>query len=147
MAKLAVCSKRNHFQTVCSSKDKAKSRNANCLDENEVYDDKSSNEDEKHTCSLSTKQSSKNNHFFFLKIKAQGTLQGEVRVCGYAVLRYFWRGFAEMFILACGIAVFQDQVDFRFYHSGKSRCAICGILLFFGAVLPFSELPLQHPTT
>ena len=55
MAKLAVCSKRNHFQTVCTSKDKAKSWNANRLDENEVYDDKSSDEDEKHTCSLKYK--------------------------------------------------------------------------------------------
>ena len=32
---------------------------------NEVYDDKSSEEDEEHTFSLSTKQSSKNKPFFF----------------------------------------------------------------------------------
>ena len=41
---------------------------------NEVYDGKSNEEDEKHTFSLSTKQSSKNKRFFFF-IKAQGTLQ------------------------------------------------------------------------
>ena len=28
-----------------------------------------------------------------------------------------------------------------FYQFGKFRCAICGILLFFRAVLPFSEPP------
>ena len=77
MAKLAVCSKRNHFQTVCTSKDKAKSRDASRLDENEVYDDKSSDEDEKHICSLSTKQSSKNNHFFFQKSKCGEHVRGK----------------------------------------------------------------------
>ena len=69
MAKLAVCSKRDHFQTVCTSKDRAKSRNASRLDEKEVYDDKSSYEGENHTCSLSAKKSSKNNYFFFFKSK------------------------------------------------------------------------------
>ena len=113
MAKLVACSKRNHFQTECTSKDKAKSRSASRLNENEVYDDTSSREYEKHTCSLSTKQSSNNNHFFFL-IKGQGTRYGEVKVCGYAVLPYFCRGFAEIFTLACGIAIFQDQVVFVF---------------------------------
>ena len=32
-------------------------------------------------------------------------LEGGVRVCGDAVLRYFWCGFAEIFILTRGIAV------------------------------------------
>ena len=31
--------------------------------------------------------------------------EGSVRVCGDAVLRYFWCGFAVIFILTCGIAV------------------------------------------
>ena len=60
----------------------------------------------------------------------QGTLQGDVRVCVDAVLRYFWRGFAEIFIVGCSIAVFQDQVVFVLYQLGEFRCAICGILLF-----------------
>ena len=31
--------------------------------------------------------------------------EGGVRVCGDAVLCYFWCGFAVIFILTCGIAV------------------------------------------
>ena len=31
--------------------------------------------------------------------------EGAVKVCGDAVLPYFWRGFAEIFILTCGISV------------------------------------------
>ena len=48
------------------------------LDENEVYDDKFSDEDEKHTISLSTKQSSKNSGyvFFFLNQSARNTSKG-----------------------------------------------------------------------
>ena len=91
-----------------------------------------------NTFSLSTTQSSKNQPFFFK------SNQGDIRVWGNAVLRYFWRGFAEILIVGCGIAVFQDQVVFVFYQFGKFRCATCGILLFFDAVLPFSELPLQQ---
>ena len=30
-------------------------------------------------------------------------IEGGVKVCGDAVLRYFWRGFAEIFILTCGL--------------------------------------------
>ena len=33
--------------------------------------------------------------------------EGGVRVCGDAVLRYFWCGFAVIFILTRGIAVFK----------------------------------------
>ena len=36
---------------------------------------------------------------------ASGMLEGGVRVCGDAVLRYFWCGFAVIFILTRGIAV------------------------------------------
>ena len=64
MAKPTVCIKRNHFQTVCTSKDKAQSRNTSRSDENKVYDDKSSAGDENHTFSLSTRQSFKNQPFF-----------------------------------------------------------------------------------
>ena len=32
-------------------------------------------------------------------------IEGGVRVCGDAVLRYFWCGFAVIFILTRGIAV------------------------------------------
>ena len=31
--------------------------------------------------------------------------EGGIRVCGGAVLSYFWCGFAVIFILTCGIAV------------------------------------------
>ena len=34
-------------------------------------------------------------------------VEGGVRVCGDAVLRYFWCGFAVIFILTRGIAVFK----------------------------------------
>ena len=43
--------------------------------------------------------------------------EGGVRVRGDAVLRCFWCGFSEIFLLTCGIAVFQD-------------CAVCGNLKF-----------------
>ena len=42
--------------------------------------------------------------------------EGGVRVRGDAVLRCFWCGFSEIFLLTCGIAVFQD-------------CAVCGNLV------------------
>ena len=35
--------------------------------------------------------------------------EGGVRVCGDAVLLEFWCGFAEIFILSCGISVIQNQ--------------------------------------
>ena len=121
---------------MCTSKDKGQSRNTSRLDEKKVYNDKSSDEGENHTFSLSSKQSSKNKPF--KKIKAQGTLQGDVRVCGDAALPHFWGGFAEIFALAYGIAVFQGQVVYQF---DKFRCHICGILLFFRAVLSFLGPP------
>ena len=36
------------------------------------------------------------------------TTEGGVRVCGDAVLRYFWCGIAVILILKYGIAVLQD---------------------------------------
>ena len=41
-------------------------------------------------------------------------IEGGVRVCGDAVLLYFWCGFSEIFILSCDIAVLQNH-------------AVCGI--------------------
>ena len=35
-----------------------------------------------------------------------------MKVCGDAVLRYFWRGFAEIFVLTCGISVLLDYAVF-----------------------------------
>ena len=35
-------------------------------------------------------------------------LEEDVKVCGDAVLPYFWCGFAEIFILTCGISVLLD---------------------------------------
>ena len=43
--------------------------------------------------------------------------EGGVKVCGIAVLRYFWCGFAEIFILNCGISVFH-------------YAAVCGLCKF-----------------
>ena len=36
--------------------------------------------------------------------------EGGVRVCGDVVLCYFWCGFAESFILTCGIAMVEKGV-------------------------------------
>ena len=49
-------------------------------------------------------------------------LEGGVRVCGIAVLGYFWCGVAVIFISKYGIAVFLDQ-------------AVCGEFKFYVAVL------------
>ena len=92
------------------SKDKTESRNTSRLDENEVFDDKSSDKNEKHTFFLRTNQSSKNKPLFENQ-SARNTCncnEGCVRVSSDALVRYFWCGFAEIFILDCGIAVFQD---------------------------------------
>ena len=48
--------------------------------------------------------------------------EGGVRVCGIAVLGYFWCGVAVIFISKYGIAVFLDQ-------------AVCGEFKFYVAVL------------
>ena len=49
-----------------------------------------------------------------LSFDAGYLLEGGVKVCGEAVLCYFWHGFAEIFILTCGISVLQDY-------------AVCGV--------------------
>ena len=96
---------------------------------------KSSAGDEKHTFSLSTRQSSKNQPFF--KIKSVG--RKGLRRCGIAL---FLARFRENFyLISYDMAVFQNQVVFVSYQFCKFRCAICGILLIFRAVLPFSEPP------
>ena len=38
--------------------------------------------------------------------------EGGVKVCGDAVLHYFWRGFAEIFVLTCLISVLLDYAVF-----------------------------------
>ena len=48
--------------------------------------------------------------------------EGGVRVCGIAVLGYFWCGFAVIFISKYGIAVFKVQ-------------AVCGNFKFYVAVI------------
>ena len=143
MAKPAVCSHRNHFQTVSRSKDKAKSRKTSRLDENEVYDDKASEEDEKHTFSLSAKQSWKNKLFFFFNQGARNTSGGRkglrcmMRSCG------IFGAVSRRFLSFPAVLQFFKTKWLSFsYQFGKFRCAICGILLFFRAVLPFSEPPL-----
>ena len=50
------------------------------------------------------------------------TIEGGVRVCGIAVLGYFWCGFAVIFISKYGIAVFKVQ-------------AVCGNFKFYVAVI------------
>ena len=42
---------------------------------------------------------------------------GDVRVCSDAVLLDFWYGFADIFILSCGIVILQNQ-------------AVCGFLCY-----------------
>ena len=49
-------------------------------------------------------------------------IEGGVRVCGIAVLGYFWCGVAVIFISKYGIAVFRVQV-------------VCGKLKFYVAVV------------
>ena len=46
-----------------------------------------------------------NMSFRILLLVASVLWEGGVRVCGDAVLRYFWCGFAVIFILTRGIAV------------------------------------------
>ena len=49
-------------------------------------------------------------------------IEGGVRVCGIAVLGYFWCGFAVIFVSKYGIAVFKVQ-------------AVCGNFKFYVAVI------------
>ena len=43
-------------------------------------------------------------------------MEGGVRVCGDAVLRYFWCGFAVIFVLTRGIAVSKHYVVCGYYN-------------------------------
>ena len=69
-------------------------------------------------------------------------MEGGVRVCGIAVLGYFWCGFAVIFISKYGIAVFKVQAvcgNFKFYVAviGEKNCCLAVIYflspLFFKA--------------
>ena len=119
MTKPAVCSHRNHLQTVSRSKDKAQSRETSRLEENEVYDDKASEEDEKHAFSLRAKQSWKNKPLLlFFLIKPHVTLQGDERVCGaWCGLAVFLARFRGDFYLSLRYCSFSRPSGFRFLTS------------------------------
>ena len=63
--------------------------------------------------------------------------EGGVRVCGDAVLRYFWCGFAVIFILTRGIAVssnvgkffwswiLKDCIEVQDFKEKESLCVLC----------------------
>ena len=55
-------------------------------------------------------------------IPSLSPIEGDVRVCGIAVLGYFWCGVAVIFISKYGIAVFRVQ-------------AVCGKFKFYVAVV------------
>ena len=59
---------------------------------------------------------------------------GGVRVCGDAVLLYFWCGFSEIFILSCGIAVLQNQAVCGFQKCSSNSTAVSGFLMLFCAL-------------
>ena len=63
------------------------------------------------------------------------TKEGGVRVCGIAVLGYFWCGVAVIFISKYGIAVFRVQAvcgEFKFYVAVFGEKWLCrGDLLLF----------------
>ena len=51
-----------------------------------------------------------------------------MKVCGDAVLPYFWCGFAEIFILTCGISVLLDYAV-----CGLKNVCICGVKISLGS--------------
>ena len=61
--------------------------------------------------------------------------EGGVRVCGIAVLGYFWYGVAVIFVSKYGIAVFRVQAvcgKLKFYVAVGGEKSLCrGDLLFF----------------
>ena len=61
-------------------------------------------------------------------------IEGGVRVCGDAVLLYFWCGFSEIFILSCGIAVLQNQAVCGFQKCSSNSTAVSGFLMLFCAL-------------
>ena len=64
----------------------------------------------------------KNADFFSPQFLSARLQEGGVRVCGIAVLSYFWCGVAVIFISKYGIAVFRVQ-------------AVCGKFKFYVAVV------------
>ena len=62
-------------------------------------------------------------------------IEGGVRVCGMAVLGYFWCGVAVIFISKYGIAVFRAQAvcgKFKFHVAVVGEISLCrGDLLLF----------------
>ena len=67
--------------------------------------------------------------------KKQTRAEGGVRVCGIAVLGYFWCGVAVIFISKYGIAVFRVQAvcrKFKFHLAVVGEISLCrGDLLLF----------------
>ena len=81
-------------------------------------------------------------HFRGNTVESLGSLkEGGVRVCGIAVLGYFWCGVAVTFISKYGIAVFRAQAvcgKFKFH------VAVVGeISLFRGDLLLFHDKRIQ----
>ena len=79
--------------------------------------------------------------------------EGGVRVCGDAVLLEFWCGFAEIFILSCGIAVIQNQAVYGIKKfSGNFNAVCCFLVLFCSVFLRISvrlwgiRTPLKPPS-
>ena len=68
-----------------------------------------------------------NGHTSGFHSQTQKLEEGGIKVCGDAVLRYFWRGFAEIFILTCSISVLQDY-------------AVCGIKKVWVTVVDDREI-------
>ena len=54
--------------------------------------------------------------FTFFECLTAKFYEGGVRVCGDAVLRYFWCGFAVIFILTRGIAVSKHYAVCGYYN-------------------------------
>ena len=80
-------------------------------------------------------------------------IEGGVRVCGDAVLLYFWCGFSDIFILSCGIAVLQNQAVCCIQKFSGNSTAVSGFLILFCAVFIRNSLrfavfvpPLTHPS-
>ena len=80
-------------------------------------------------------------------------IEGGVRVCGDAVLLYFWCGFSDIFILSCGIAVLQNQAVCGFQKCSSNSTAVSGFLMLFCALFIRNSVqfcgiraPLTHPS-
>ena len=55
-----------------------------------------------------TERSLRQKEAFFTNYTLNLLMEGDIRVCSDVVFPDFWCGFAEIFILSCGIAVLQN---------------------------------------